>query len=1025
MEIIPMALQDDAHGKNLAPGMTAGFKLGTAFEKTTDINRDTWLEDNCQESNSRAKKKRKMVHPESLGITSNAVLDQSTRSMEAAIVKIDNESDANKRKKEMASKLVAEVNSETHVDQIGNVENPTRGIGTRESEEKEEKDTLPNLDHDLETPENKKSSDNAVPVLAQKDNFPPQILDTPAVQKPEVSSGVTKKRKKTKKTKKIEEGEKPSDANPGNSGMKEATTGFHVPSCLISPSIDHNPKANEEEESTSRPQGQDMQMELLDGSNKDAREEVQDSNGNATEFVVSTQTTQRLEDVISAEKVEPKNPQISLGNGHECVPLIEKDQIAGFKHASKDGKNSENKDKKERRKRKRVQLTASDVKMKDADDLRQMSSDVNLMEANQEAIPNDDHEKNHVSSNLKNDQLKAEATAETGNSDSGRREGNMELDGTMPKNIIASKLDYKPGLDVPAESWGVSSNNTEYCSKRLTATGGAVEDVTSNRSKGIKSKANKMAAKFYDESGVEQNEKGEIAELRTEIHQPEQKNEMKTVSLNHDCEVTNPSNKNDSDAAFPNPTLEENILAPAVMKPDISSGTKKKKKKVKRGENTADANNLEMSVVEQHNDGMGCTSGSSNYIPEATDKEQSSAQLKILRCSSNCATGEVQGAGRNEADFFMSTQTSQTLEDVASAEKEVEKNTQIFTGNEHEDLAPIEKDQIMGSNQVGKNGEKSEHKDLKPKKKRKKVQNAVSHALENLPFQDQKAGVEASETEGSIVNLAGPEKEDRQVASSFAVFSRSGEKIDETNGTAANNGDPARTEKGDEQGKDSGNVEKAPTKSNARKSRKQLKENGLPPIRTSFELRDSRESSETRKSEHKATVVPNPKEKKTLLKNSSFERSETFPKSQRNKKVQSGVNPAKKTAMQTPRKESLLYKSGAIFQESSSEGSGDETGIVRSWSNIRRPTDGSSMSSDSESEGGLDLAGNGSNDAEGQSAGERIAAKLDLSDSKELTLESILRSSKRFKNAKITLSQNELEEIDSQPIETVPDSQPI
>ena len=46
------------------------------------------------------------------------------------------------------------------------------------------------------------------------------------------------------------------------------------------------------------------------------------------------------------------------------------------------------------------------------------------------------------------------------------------------------------------------------------------------------------------------------------------------------------------------------------------------------------------------------------------------------------------------------------------------------------------------------------------------------------------------------------------------------------------------------------------------------------------------------------------------------------------------------------------------------------------------------------------------------------------SESKKVTMDAILRRSSRFKKAKVTASQSELNDTESQPVEFVPDSQP-
>ncbi|KAK4429744.1 hypothetical protein Salat_1275000 [Sesamum alatum] len=283
---------------------------------------------------------------------------------------------------------------------------------------------------------------------------------------------------------------------------------------------------------------------------------------------------------------------------------------------------------------------------------------------------------------------------------------------------------------------------------------------------------------------------------------------------------------------------------------------------------------------------------------------------------------------------------------------------------------------------------------------------------------------------------------------------------------------------------DSGDTVKKRTKSNVgMQNGKKVKENGLPPVSTSTELQNSVKSLKNRESENKShgrktsgmrlgdpaqnsdreDVISNSietslrvsgkrvkdsspsgmwettprqkpkevlaksswKEKNTSLDKSSSKRSETFHENRGNKRLQSGLSATYNMAMKTPQKKSLFNKLGTIFQDNSGESSGDENGAVHSDASTHSPSDSSSLSSYSVGESDLsqDSTRNGSNDAKGRSTGGKSTPKLEsISASKDMTMDMILKSSKRFKKAKLLLSSQN--EVDSQPIEFVPDSQP-
>ncbi|XP_022961850.1 uncharacterized protein LOC111462493 isoform X1 [Cucurbita moschata] len=116
---------------------------------------------------------------------------------------------------------------------------------------------------------------------------------------------------------------------------------------------------------------------------------------------------------------------------------------------------------------------------------------------------------------------------------------------------------------------------------------------------------------------------------------------------------------------------------------------------------------------------------------------------------------------------------------------------------------------------------------------------------------------------------------------------------------------------------------------------------------------------------------------------------------------------------QSQRKNSLLT-SGGIFKDASSDSSEDEGGIADS--DARSP-DNSLISnfSDGESNGSVDLE---------RTNTRRSMRKKEPSSPENMTLDIILRSSSRYKKAKLTAVQSLQDDTESQPVDFVPDSQP-
>ncbi|XP_044489218.1 uncharacterized protein LOC123213754 isoform X2 [Mangifera indica] len=119
----------------------------------------------------------------------------------------------------------------------------------------------------------------------------------------------------------------------------------------------------------------------------------------------------------------------------------------------------------------------------------------------------------------------------------------------------------------------------------------------------------------------------------------------------------------------------------------------------------------------------------------------------------------------------------------------------------------------------------------------------------------------------------------------------------------------------------------------------------------------------------------------------------------------------------TQRKKSLLATSGSIFKEDGCENSDDDNGVDHSDTSTRTPSD-NSLSSDY-SDGDSSAQQKGTYVSKRKESGGGDITKSYSSG----TLEKILRSSNRYKAAKLNASQLQMQETDSQPLEFVPDSQ--
>ncbi|KAK2636649.1 hypothetical protein Ddye_031441 [Dipteronia dyeriana] len=176
-------------------------------------------------------------------------------------------------------------------------------------------------------------------------------------------------------------------------------------------------------------------------------------------------------------------------------------------------------------------------------------------------------------------------------------------------------------------------------------------------------------------------------------------------------------------------------------------------------------------------------------------------------------------------------------------------------------------------------------------------------------------------------------------------------------------------------------------------------------------------------------MIPNSNKKKETISasNSSLESfKSTIPQSERVNKHQSQVAVRKKISNNdngevlnsSKRQKSLLATSGTIFKFDSDRSSDDEDGVDNSDTSTRTPSE-NSLSSDY-SDGDSSAPGNGSHSAKRNEQRGRNISNSQYS----LNLDTILRSSKRYKAAKLTASQSQPLGFESQPDEFVPDSQP-
>ncbi|XP_073130193.1 uncharacterized protein [Henckelia pumila] len=506
---------------------------------------------------------------------------------------------------------------------------------------------------------------------------------------------------------------------------------------------------------------------------------------------------------------------------------------------------------------------------------------------------------------------------------------------------------------------------------------------------------------------------------------------------------------------------------------------------LKKSANTA-VDNLDMEPANNGMSGSSAVllcSQTDNFLEETDRGENISfhkvkdVQMKMLDDSSAGPERKVGDVTINESG---SMELTQTMEDVG-IEQRKEKKDYNSAGDCLTVPSVIEKENQVKNlepNQAQNSFEIARVKDKKAKK-RKKGQVIVSDCLGSIPIKDVK---EYSIVEKAD-NVLDFEQECRHVDSQV-LSHKSEEKLGEIHFTAASTDNLVRHVEDKDEGVNFKNyflpgqkqdkvayvdrVKEAIKSSEETKTvEKVKKKRGLPSASTSTELhnlaklsenKDGKDKSHMRCStsrkdgdfiaslkvsdngvvdssptemsgmtthkKHNENTVASPfaKDKNTPLDKSCLEISGIF-SGNGGERQQSGLDVCDKVVMKTTRKNSLLAKVGSLFQDCSGESSSDEN-RANSDASTCSPSDSSSQSGCSEGESDLSQASarNGSNDAQGRVTGEETNAKLDPSASNEMTLDMILRSSRRFKKAKLIASQNELEQIDNH-LEFVPDSQ--
>ncbi|KAL3819318.1 hypothetical protein ACJIZ3_005223 [Penstemon smallii] len=662
------------------------------------------------------------------------------------------------------------------------------------------------------------------------------------------------------------------------------------------------------------------------------------------------------------------------------------------------------------------------------------------------------------------------------------------LESVIPE-LKTSMSENELGQDIPPQHVeGVTVNESNF-SARLLDTSGTMEDAKSDEIKRKKKKYKKTAAKVEGLSSMEhETGKGESEKMEEENQVSlNQDHDMMLSSYNRTSDSVDPDSSTKETSSLPN-LLSANIVIEPIISNDGRKKKKKGKRSADNNiENsvTVQTNNVPSgSSVLNHSstDHITGETGKTESILYHPDKDVS---VKLSNSDAADANEKVRVANEGETDHRSLTQTEETLEDAGTGKKKTRKKNQSI-GNSNAEFPVLEKEkQIMESNQEEKHSKITGNREKKYKSKRKKSQITSSDVQENSLIKDKKVDAEIATKENST-SFVNSEQKLGHVASSQVIPDKSEEKFEVHKSVVNTDHQGINFEQyfvhGSSQDKvGSGNKVKEATESTgAMETGRKVKKHGLPLVSNSTELQNSLKSND-QESENESrvksargkrdsalnsdqnSVISNSintsvavsgngligsspremqtKEKKASLPKSSSGRSTTFLKNKGDKKLQpestnlfkipgsifqdnsyesSGTH---KTVFKTPQTKSLLTKPGSIFQDNSGEDFGDENGTVDSDATTCSPSDSSSQSGHSEGESDTShkSIGNGSTEGKERST----MSKFDLSATKDMSMEMILRSSKQFKKAKkrIASSQSELEQNESQQIELVPESQ--
>ncbi|KAL1565242.1 hypothetical protein AAHA92_07482 [Salvia divinorum] len=480
-------------------------------------------------------------------------------------------------------------------------------------------------------------------------------------------------------------------------------------------------------------------------------------------------------------------------------------------------------------------------------------------------------------------------------------------------------------------------------------------------------------------------------------------------------------------AALPTTEKENTMImwdADAVMEPEVSSCIKKTKKK-KRTKNSVSTNIENSGIKDTHNGTRGSldlSSPSRDHISTGIGKDESTrlnegmdVEMTLLDASNNDAQEKVWDVNRKEEE--------RTSEDLSDRNKMMMEKTKRFPDVCHAALPTAETENtITKPNQANQDNGNTENKSRKATKKGKKQKHTAIDVQENLPVEDQQVGVEPLATRETSFGFANSELAGRDVESSQVLSRKSEEKVDENYELVLNtDGFKENTEKGSEginfkqyfvadQVQNQVDISNKVRKATKLKSSK-AKDNEMMKTSSPSEL------CEMPRQKPNDFVAPSSSLKKNpSLDKSSSKRSVTLHNNKGNERMVLRSHFKNTMPMKTPKKKILLAKSGAIFHNDSGESSGDENGTLLSDDRTLTPSDSSSMSGDDsegESEVSQILTSNESSAVKGKT--------LAMLEEENVTMDVILRSSKRFKKAKEIASQIE----ESQPIDFVPDSQPV